>query len=159
MQRKMDFFHLGVKRRSKLTFYKQGYVVRRICIICRIIFSAYFTVLEKIGPYYVIAKFASFANLWPFKAISAFKTAFQRPSNALYSMLITYDLLKKNSELFGWYWGESSPSWVKNRHSQNCLKIRTNYIRGGYLGKSQNMLHFAWKVEILTRHFIKLDPT
>jgi len=38
------------------------------------------------------------------------------------------------------------------------IKTRVN-TRGGYLGKSQNMLLFAWKVELLTRHFIKLDPT
>jgi len=38
--------------------------------------------------------------------------------------------------------------------------IYTAYdYRGGTLGKSQNMLLFAWKVQLLTRHFIKLDPT
>jgi hypothetical protein len=33
------------------------------------------------------------------------------------------------------------------------------YTRGGTLGKSQNMHLFASKVQLLTRHFIELDPT
>ena len=28
-----------------------------------------------------------------------------------------------------------------------------------YLGKSQNMLLFALKVQLLARHFINMDPT
>jgi hypothetical protein len=39
------------------------------------------------------------------------------------------------------------------------MQARVYDARGGYLGKSQNMLLFACKVQLLTRHFIKLDPT
>jgi hypothetical protein len=31
------------------------------------------------------------------------------------------------------FWGESGPFWVKNWHSQNCLKLRSYYTRIPYL--------------------------
>ena len=47
---------------------------------------------------------------------------------------------------------DSSASVLSNL----CLRYSH---RGGILCKSQNMLLFAWMVQLLTRHFIKLDPT
>ena len=36
----------------------------------------------------------------------------------LYNVLITHNILEKDRERFGWFWGEPGPFWVKNRHSQ-----------------------------------------
>ena len=46
----------------------------------------------------------------------------------------------------GWGGGGGMPVWARAS-------------RGGTLGKSLYMLLFAWKVQLLTRHFFKLDPT
>jgi len=51
----------------------------------------------------------------------------------LHNILITYNILEKNWECFGWIWGESGPFCVKNRHFQISLRIRSYYTRIPYL--------------------------
>jgi hypothetical protein len=46
--------------------YLQGWVVRRICIIRRMVFNAYFTVLNKLGRIIRLQNLPFFAIIGPF---------------------------------------------------------------------------------------------
>ena len=92
----------------------QGWVIRRILIIRRMVLNAYFTFyrIEKNWAVLYDCKICRFlAFLGNFRTNNSLSVNFQCD-------YIIHNLLEKNRERFGWFWGESGPFWVKNRHSQ-----------------------------------------
>jgi hypothetical protein len=56
--------------------------------------------------------------------------------------------MEKNWKHFGRFWGELGPFWVKNRHSQGCLKIRSYYTHIAYL--TRILLHWPSQMTVCT---------
>ena len=114
----------------------QGCVTRRIRIIRRIVINAYFTVLNKSGHIIRLQNmpFCRFLPFWGlFRQFPPHQRLLSQLPMLLYNVLITHNILERKWERFGWFWGESGPFLVKNRHFRNCLKIRSYYTRIPYL--------------------------
>jgi len=71
-------------------------VIRRILIIRRIVFNAYFTVLNKSGHILRLRNMAKFAEFWLFRQFPPRKRPFSELPMLFYKIIIPYNILEKN---------------------------------------------------------------